>query len=476
MSKSAPMATTLENSLLTTTNSDDTSDSYQLVTREQFDRLVIPSPDGSAGVWEDLTGEHGTYRNRDLVHKPLLIDARNDWEAVASFLANKPRSEQTRRSYQKECLRLLLMCRFYFHKPLSSLTLEDVKAYKGLLLAPPKGFVYQRRRITDPDYVPPTLFVKRRDKNGLIEYDPDTDEPILDFNPGWRPFQKPLSASSATTAMSVLKSLMAYLVDTHYLSVTPFKLSRARPDDAPTTVDDSRARNALGKPAQQALAEALDALPDKTDEDRLKRRRLKFLVTAFVTTGARMAEISRARMTDVHTLHGQWWFRAHGKGNKIREIPAVQKFMRDYQDYRLALDLEELPEDKEGDVALVPYLAAEFGEGKASHDARGISEYQIRKILKPVFLEAARILKSKADAIEGSMERADYLAEAKKLEKATPHWFRHTYATNLHDKKVDPRLIKAAMGHSSIDTTMIYSHTKALAQHEAIESALSSAN
>ena len=38
---------------------------------------------------------------------------------------------------------------------------------------------------------------------------------------------------------------------------------------------------------------------------------------------------------------------------------------------------------------------------------------------------------------------------------------------------VDPRIIKTCLGHASLDTTMIYSHTEARARHEAIEKALS---
>lgn len=40
----------------------------------------------------------------------------------------------------------------------------------------------------------------------------------------------------------------------------------------------------------------------------------------------------------------------------------------------------------------------------------------------------------------------------------TPHMFRHTFATALHDEDVDIQYIQQFLGHSSITTTQIYSH------------------
>ena len=101
-----------------------------------------------------------------------------------------------------------------------------------------------------------------------------------------------------------------------------------------------------------------------------------------------------------------------------------------------------------------------------------ISEYQIRKIVKPILRKAAALLATRAEATDDAMVQMDLHADAEKCRQATPHWFRHTCANNLHDKGVDPRIIKTCLGHASLDTTMIYSHTEARARHEAIEKAL----
>lgn len=51
-----------------------------------------------------------------------------------------------------------------------------------------------------------------------------------------------------------------------------------------------------------------------------------------------------------------------------------------------------------------------------------------------------------------------YAREAGISMHITPHMFRHTFATELHNADVDIRYIQQLLGHSSISTTQIYTH------------------
>ena len=52
-----------------------------------------------------------------------------------------------------------------------------------------------------------------------------------------------------------------------------------------------------------------------------------------------------------------------------------------------------------------------------------------------------------------------HMGEVSTLKKHSPHVLRHTFATTMLDNGADIRTIQTLLGHASLSTTSIYTHT-----------------
>jgi len=138
------------------------------------------------------------------------------------------------------------------------------------------------------------------------------------------------------------------------------------------------------------------------------------------SSGIRVGELTSLKSHDVDLENG--WVRVIGKGNKERYVPVGRKAidaLTEYLPLRGLIEVNQLP--GKGRDAL--FLNAQGG---------ALSSRSVRRILK-TYLDAAEI-----------------------PQDASPHTFRHSFATHLLHGGADLRSIQEMLGHASLSTTQRY--------------------
>ena len=271
-----------------------------------FEKFLLPV---------ELDGSQGRFR------APLqqcLLEARNDYEAIAAWLATKHDPgigraagkagsgiTATHRAYRKEAERLLLWSILELGKPLSSLSVEDVNPFKAFLAAPPARWCGPRHHQR--------------------------------WSPLWRPLEGPLVNITLRQAVVILRSLFTFLVSKNYLIGNAFAgVSLPR--------EQGRAlgsRRALTFGQWDALEERLDEMAGETgDADNTLGRRRARAIRWLYATGLRLVQIASARCGDLELVNYRapdgsqaqdWMLSVVGKGQKLRQVPVPDRLIEELQ-------------------------------------------------------------------------------------------------------------------------------------------------
>jgi site-specific recombinase XerD len=324
-------------------------------------------------VPHELSGSDGTNR---ALRERNQTGATDDLGAIRAWLALHESAPHTWRVYRTQAERILLWAVLEPGKPLSSLDVADITAYRSFLANVPEKWIGERR-------------TPRWSQN-------------------WRPFAGSLSPSSRASAAAILKSMFQWLTDMRYLDFnawTGVKVS-------------SEEREATKIKAHHALTRAhCDFLFDHVERDAgtPAGERARFMLKLGIATGLRLSEMATATLGAMQPkwvddeLGTAWTLNVIGKRSKRRTVPMTRATMEALRRYLQSRGLHEEPEQNAPETPLIGRLDQE--------QAAPLENAGLALAFKKIF-ESAALTLSEHD------RRA-----AARLANASTHWLRHTFGT-----------------------------------------------
>jgi integrase/recombinase XerC len=219
-----------------------------------------------------------------------------------------------------------------------------------------------------------------------------------------------LSKRSAARALSAVRSLYRYLQEHHGV---PNNVVRA----AKVPKLDKRLPTYLDRSQTQSL---FDWAESRAGGDELGPTRDLAILELFYSTGIRLSELNGMNVEDLDLLSDQ--VKVRGKGRKERIVPVGSRAVLALRRY---LNLRE---------SLVARIGGDRRAVFLSRRAKRLAPRGIQRIVHGMF-----------DAIGGDGLRV--------------HSLRHTFATHMLDAGADLRAVQELLGHASLSTTQIYTHT-----------------
>jgi site-specific recombinase XerD len=184
--------------------------------------------------------------------------------------------------------------------------------------------------------------------------------------------------------------------------------------------------------------DALAAILQQPPNSRMGLRDRVMMVLLY-DSGARLAEILSLNISDVSIDGDNPYIRLNGKGCKQRIVPISLKTTAHLAQYLSVYHTEECPE-----TDLLFYTVIKNTAGM-------MSEGNVERFVKKYAHEARCLCPSVPDHVH-------------------PHMFRRTRATQLYQNGVSLPLVSRILGHSSLQTTLIYAKPSLRMLREAIES------
>jgi integrase/recombinase XerC len=222
--------------------------------------------------------------------------------------------------------------------------------------------------------------------------------------------RKGLSKRSAARALSAVRSFYRFLQEHHGV---PNNIARA----ARVPKLDKRLPGYLDRSQTERLFQWAESRAGGAE---LAPIRDLAILELFYSTGIRLSELSGMNLDDLDLLSDQ--LKVRGKGRKERIVPVGSRAVLALRRY---LDLRQPVVSRSGD------------------DRRAVFVSRRGKRLGPRGIQ--RVVHRLLDGIGGDGLRV--------------HSLRHTFATHMLDAGADLRAVQELLGHASLSTTQVYTHT-----------------
>lgn len=373
----------------------------------------------------------------------------DDWDAAAVWLRSVARkskngSEETVKTYAFHLAKLRWYCENVRRVTPSRWNLQDVEAFKEFLEELPFEALCAR---INAGKERPGRYAKQGE-------------------PGHTPFRIQPSDGSRADIERFVHAMFRAWHTSGYIRLNPMALEGAG------TRRTINAHRAIDVDVHALVLATMERERCDTPAARQINLRDRFILVALRELGLRASEIVGSSMnafeqlSDPQSKRRYWIFHvtaAVAKGGKERWVPVTDTLLKMLEEYRMAFGLSPQPTlSEKGALLLSPYTRAVLIAGKpvrSANDRRYFGAWKELTTRQHLFALVKARLKFTAAILDAQPDTARL---ADDLCRASPHWLRHTFAKAALLQGQSMLEVANLLGHSSMDTTMIYTKQKAL--------------
>jgi len=348
-----------------------------------------------------------------------------DWAKTYLLYIGRNKSIHTYVRFRNEIEKFLLWLFLIEKRPLDDLRKADILRYIDFCVAPPVTWISRTLHdrftlnsgsfISNPSWTPFRLTAPKYDVQREVDFKK------------YRP-----SLQTLESTFVALSSFYRHLIDEEICFGNPVPLAKR---DCKHLIKDSQVTT-ISRLTEEQWHYLLDTAVEMANEDALLERNL-FIIATMKTLFLRLSELSERQdwvplMSHFWTDEdNNWWFKAFGKGKKIRDVTVPKGYLPFLIRYRQWRGLSSLPSKGEQTI-LVEKIR---GRG-------GLTSRQISRLIQSVF-----------DAAYVKMKNEQGTASAQQLKEASTHYLRHTGASMEIERDRPLKDLSEDLGHSSSATT-----------------------